>query len=144
MGQISVEINNGITHTCWETEGSVVTSPRGVMSAAEFGRSVGLRDGGHFIAMIDAGYTPAMTCVNPKTGRSHYRVEANHISFFHRRFAAISTLAAETGHHRNTVRSILKTSLVARFAPGDRLRIGLPEDGYVQSARVAPTASIRE
>ncbi len=90
----------------------------GVASAAEFGRSVGLRDRGDFLALIEAGHTPALHCTNPRTRRAQYRVSADDISSLHRHFVTLKTLSEETGYHRNTVKSLLAASCVARFAPG--------------------------
>ena len=92
--------------------------PPGVMSAAEFGRTVGLRDNGNFIALIEAGHMPAVQCTNPRTGRFQYRLSAEDISAFHRRFVTLPTLSEETGYHRNTVRTLLTRFRVTRFSPG--------------------------
>jgi len=90
------------------------------MSAAEFDRSVGLRDHGTFISLIEAGHTPAVRQTNRKTGRQQYWLSAEDIASFHGRFVTLTTLSDETGHHRNTLKSLLEASRVARFAPGDR------------------------
>jgi hypothetical protein len=89
----------------------------GEMSAAEFGRSVGLRDKGSFIALVAAGQIPAFICTNAKIGRVQYRLTAENISSFHRRFVTLPILSEETGHHRNTIKSILEDSRFLRFAP---------------------------
>mgnify|MGYP003668569135 CR=1 FL=1 len=89
----------------------------GEMSAAEFGRSIGLRDHGNFTALIEAGYTPAQAYHSPKTGRSQYRLTAEDIRAFHRRFVTLPTLTRETQFHRNTLRGLLTKSGVARFSP---------------------------
>jgi hypothetical protein len=86
-------------------------------SAALFGRSVGLRDGGNFIALIEAGHVPAVRIVNPATGRLQHFLRPKHIAAFHQRFATLTTLAAETCLHRNALRGQLAASGVARFAP---------------------------
>ncbi|WP_164512403.1 TniQ family protein [Oceaniglobus ichthyenteri] len=91
-----------------------------LMSAAEFGRSVGLRDHGNFISLIEAGHTPAVRQTNPKTGRQQYWLSAEDIACFHGRFVTLTTLSDETGRHRNNLKSLLKASRVARFAPGDQ------------------------
>jgi hypothetical protein len=44
-------------------------SAAGMTSAAKFGRSVGLRDEGSFLALVQAGHVPAVQMVNPATGR---------------------------------------------------------------------------
>ena len=89
----------------------------GVMSAAEFGRSVGLRDNGQFIALVEAGHTPAMQCTNPRTGRVQYRLSGEDIASFHTRFVTLRTLSKETGYHRNSLKKLLSGSQVSRFSP---------------------------
>ena len=96
------------------------TGRTGMMSAAEFGRSVGLRDHGNFTALIRAGHSPATWHTNPKTGRQQYRLSAEDIAAFHERFVTLTTLSNETGHHRNTLKSLLEASQVSRFAPGNQ------------------------
>lgn len=96
---------------------SVEQALPGAMSAAEFGRSVGLRDNGCFVALIEAGHTSAVHCLNPKTGRPQCRLGAEDISSFHQRFVTLPTLSEETGYHRNTLKTLLEASWVARFAP---------------------------
>ncbi|MFZ7091495.1 TniQ family protein [Primorskyibacter sp. 2E233] len=91
-----------------------------LMSAAEFGRSVGLRDHGYFISLIEAGHTPAVRHTNPKTGRQQYWLSAEYIESYHERFVTLTTLSDETGRHRNSLKSLLEASHVARFAPGDQ------------------------
>jgi hypothetical protein len=92
----------------------------GLMSAAEFGRSVGLRDHGSFISLIEAGHTPAVRHTNPKAGREQYWLSAEEIASFHARFVTLTTLSDETGNHRNTLKSLLEASRVARFVTGDQ------------------------
>jgi hypothetical protein len=88
-----------------------------IVSAAAFGRSIGLRDHGGFLAMIEVGHTPALQVLNTKTRRLQYWLGAEEIESFHRRFVTVTTLSAEFGHHPNTIRSLLATSRVSRFAP---------------------------
>ncbi|KUF08670.1 hypothetical protein [Pseudoponticoccus marisrubri] len=90
------------------------------MSAAKFGRSVGLRDHGGFIALIEAGHVSAIRQKNPKTGRQQYWLSEEEIASFHGRFVTLTTLSNETGHHRNTLKSLLEASRVARFSQDDR------------------------
>lgn len=101
----------------WTGESTEEMDVPGVMSAAEFARSIGLRGNGHFIALIEAGHIPAVQCTNPRTGRVQYRLSAEDLSNFHRRFVTVSTLSDETGHHRNTVRNLLSRFRVSRFSP---------------------------
>jgi hypothetical protein len=89
----------------------------GMTSAASFGRSVGLRDKGAFIALIEAGHVPAVRVVNPATGRLQHYLRPEDIATFHRRFATLTTLAAETGRHRNALRGQVAAGEVTHFAP---------------------------
>lgn len=92
----------------------------GLMSAAEFGPSVGLRDHGNFISLIEAGHTPAVRHTNPETGREQYWLSAEEIASFHARFVTLTTLSDETGNHRNTLKSLLQASRGPRFVPSDQ------------------------
>jgi hypothetical protein len=87
------------------------------VSAAAFGRSIGLRDHGGFLALIEAGHTPAQQALNTKTRRLQYWLAVEDIEAFHQRFVTLTTLSAEFGHHRNTIRGLLAASRVSRFAP---------------------------
>lgn len=89
----------------------------GSMTMAEFGRSVGLRAGGAFQAMIDAGHVPAHQVVNPRTGRTQYRMAPEDMAAFHRRFVTLTTLSAETGQHRNTLKATLTARRITPFSP---------------------------
>ncbi|MCU9847958.1 hypothetical protein OEZ60_08055 [Defluviimonas sp. WL0024] len=88
----------------------------GFVSAASFGRSVGLRDHGDFTALIEAGQTPALRVLHPKTNRPQYRMTQADIEAFHRRFVTMTTLAAQTGMHRNSLGAKLAAARVARFS----------------------------
>lgn len=90
------------------------------MAAAEFGRSVGLRDGGVFQSMIEAGYVPASQIINPRTKRSQYWMTPENMATFRRQFATLTTLAAETGQHRNSLKGQIASGRVARFSPEGR------------------------
>ena len=57
---------------------------------------------------------------NPTTGREQYWLSAEEIASFHARFVTLTTLSDETGNHRNTLKSLLEASRVARFVPGDQ------------------------
>lgn len=91
--------------------------PFGEISAAEFGRTVGLRDHGSFIALVKAGQTPSLQHMHPRTKRVQYRLRAEDISSFHRRFVTLTTLIEETGYQRNTLKSLLAAAGVNRFSP---------------------------
>jgi hypothetical protein len=89
----------------------------GSMAAAEFGRAVGLRDGGVFQAMIEAGHVSAHQIINPRTGRPQYRMTPEDMAAFHRRFVTLTTLSAETGQHRNTLKGRLAARRITPFSP---------------------------
>lgn len=99
---------------------SVLDEMPGSMAAAAFGRSVGLRAGGVFLAMIEAGHVPAYQIINPRTERPQYRMTAEHMSAFHRRFVTLTTLSAETGLHVNALKRIIAARKCPRFSPNGR------------------------
>ena len=101
-------------------ENSVGDDSSRLIGAAEFGRSVGLRDLGKFTALIEAGHTPATESRNPKTGRMQYFLSTDDVSSFHERFVTLTTLSIETGRHRNTLRKIVAPPRISRFAPDGR------------------------
>jgi hypothetical protein len=98
------------------SEGTGVELP-GEMSAAEFGRAIGLRHNGNVIALIEAGHSPAKIHFNSKTRQTQYRLSAEDISMFHRRFVTLTTLSLETGRHRNSLRRMIQLAGVAKFSP---------------------------
>ncbi|NYS26866.1 TniQ family protein [Rhodobacteraceae bacterium 2376] len=92
----------------------------GSMAAADFGRSVGLRDGGVFQAMIEAGHVSAYQIINPRTSRPQHRMSPEDMAAFHRRFVTLTTLAAETGQHRNTLKGAFAARRITPFSPEGR------------------------
>ena len=92
----------------------------GMTSAARFGRSVGLRDEGSFLGLVEAGHVPAVRMVNPATGRAQSYLRPEDIAAFHRRFVTLTTLSKETGCHRNNLRGQVAAARVAPFAAGGR------------------------
>lgn len=90
------------------------------MSAAEFGKSIGLPDRGAFLALIEAGHVSASLITNPRTGRPQYRMAQEDVAAFHQQFVTLTTLSAETGQHRNTLRKIFASSRLAPVFPGAR------------------------
>lgn len=80
------------------------------ISAAAFGRKVGLRDGGHFLALTDAGYVATQVVRHPVTRQNQHRMTAQHIAAFHRKFLTLTTIKAEFGLHRNTILALLKAA----------------------------------
>lgn len=112
------------------------------MSAAEFARSIGLRDKGRIEALIEAGHAVALETVHPVTRRVQLRMTEAHIASFHEKFLTLTTMQTETGLHRNTILSLLRASGVQVFAP-DGLDFG---QIYLrkEAIPVLPTASVRE
>ena len=94
----------------------VIGEVPGNIAVAEFGRSVGLRDGGVFEALIEAGHVSAYRIINPWTGRPQYRMTPENVTAFHQRFVTLTTLSAETGQHRNTLKGILTSRGIAPFS----------------------------
>jgi len=88
----------------------------GTVPAVKFGRSVGLRDGGAIHSLIKAGHVSAQQVMNPRSGRPQYRISPEGIAEFHERFVTLTTLSAETGQHRNTLRSVISTYKIAPFS----------------------------
>ncbi|MDQ7775375.1 MAG: hypothetical protein Q4615_05390 [Paracoccus aminovorans] len=113
-----------------------------IMSAAEFARSIGLRDKGRIEALIEAGHAVALETVHPVTRRVQLRMTEAHIASFHEKFLTLTTMQTETGLHRNTILSLLRASGVQVFAP-DGLDFG---QIYLrkEAIPVLPTASVRE
>ncbi|MCL4068224.1 hypothetical protein M3484_16765 [Pseudomonas sp. GX19020] len=64
----------------------------GVMSAAAFGRSVGIRDKTGVQALMADGHTPGILCQNQRTKRMEWRVDAQQMAAFHQKFATVTTL----------------------------------------------------
>ena len=89
----------------------------GVMSAAEFARSIGLRDKRRFQALIEASHAEALETVHPVTRRMQLRMTEAQIASFHEKFLTLTSMQAETGLHRNTILSLLRTARVGVFAP---------------------------
>ena len=89
-----------------------------LQSAAAFGRSIGLRDNGAFVAIIEAGHVAAQARLHPGTNRMQYWMDAADIAAFTARFVTPTMLMAETGLHRNTLYRLLDAARVAPFAPG--------------------------
>lgn len=89
----------------------------GTVPAAQFGRSIGLRDGGTFQSLIEAGHVPAQQVMNPLAGRPQYRMTPKDIAAFHQKFVTLTTLSAETGQHRNTLKSVVLSGGISPFSP---------------------------
>lgn len=96
---------------------AVLEEVPGMLAATEFGRSVGLRNGGAFLALIEAGHVQARHILNPRTARMQYRMTPREVETFHQRFVTLTTLSAETGQHRNTLKGVLASARITPFSP---------------------------
>ncbi len=88
-----------------------------VISAAAYGRRIGLRDKGLFLSLIRDGHTPAVVQMHPKTRKPTYVMTDEDIAAFQSRFVTLTMIARETGLHRNTIIRRLKDAGVEKFAP---------------------------
>ncbi len=86
------------------------------ISAAEFGRSVGLRDGGYLQALVEAGQVRAQKVQNPKTNTMQYRMTQADVAAFHRKFLTTTTIGIEFGLHRNKILAVLRAAGAHPFA----------------------------
>jgi hypothetical protein len=93
--------------------------PSNLQLAGAFGRSVGLRDGGRFLALIGAGHIPATRAIHPKLGVEMACMTEADIAAFHRRFLTTTTISAEFGLHRNVILKRLAAARVSRFGLND-------------------------
>jgi hypothetical protein len=80
----------------------------GLIPAGTFGRSIGLRGKGTFLAFVKDGHTPSQLVGHPKTGQVRYYLAPADIAAFHARFLTLATLVSETGQHSNSARAALK------------------------------------
>lgn len=87
----------------------------GTTSAAAFGRKVGIRDGGHFLALIQAGHVIAQAVLNPRTHLTQFRMSEEDIAAFHKRFLTTTTMEDEFGVHRNRILAILRSAGAQQF-----------------------------
>ncbi len=90
---------------------------RDCISASLFGRSIGLRDKGRFLALVSKGHTPATRVRHQNTGIwQDVMTEAN-IAAFHSRFMTFPSMAEEFGGHWRTYWTTLCSADLTRFAP---------------------------
>jgi TniQ len=87
------------------------------LTAAVFGRSVGMRTQGWFERLAAAGHTPATRRPHPKWGGDRVYVSPCDINDFHNRFLTSTTMETEFGQHRRTLLAKLKTAKVKPFMP---------------------------
>ena len=105
-GYNAFRVRIGDVNVLAEEMADTVTGPEGfteTISAAAFGRSVGLRDGGHFQRLIEAGHVRARKVKHTKTHALQRRMTPADVAAFHRKFLTTSTIEAEFGLHRNRI-----------------------------------------
>ena len=89
----------------------------GYLTAAAFGRTVGMRDKGRFLSLVAAEHTPATILPHPRTGVEQTYVTQADIDAFRSRFMTTTTMAAEFGLDRRSVVAKLKAYGIAPFSP---------------------------
>lgn len=97
-----------------------VKAARPEPTAAEFGRSVGMRDGGRFMALLAAGHSSTTPMTNPKTGATQFYMTEGDVEAFHARFLTLPTMAAEFGEHRRTLLAKITAAGIKPFGPDDQ------------------------
>ncbi len=92
---------------------------RGMIPAGVVAREVGLRDGGHFLALLAAGHSPAQRMTHPRTGVERPYMSPGDIAAFHRQFLTLRTMATEFETvRRGAMLAQLDAAGVRRFSPG--------------------------
>lgn len=92
----------------------------GSISAAAFGRSVGLRDRGLLQALADAGHVQTHLIVHPRTRQSQLRMSDADVAAFHRKFLTLATIEAEFGLHKNRILAMLRADGATPFTADGR------------------------
>lgn len=87
------------------------------LTVSAFGREIGMRDKGRFLALISDGHTTATEKINPTTGVAHLYMTENDIQAFHQRFMTSPTMEAEFGQHRRKLLNEVLAAGVNPFAP---------------------------
>lgn len=82
--------------------------PKPGIPLAAFARSIGLREKGQFAGFVKAGHGSVTKSRNPANGKIELRMTEDDVAAFHKTFMTITTMAEESGLHRNTVRTLLK------------------------------------
>lgn len=95
-------------------------SVRPVVSAAVFGRSVGMRGNGWFEKLYTTGHTPATRMPHPKFGGMHVYLTQADVAAFNERFLTSSTMEREFTQHKRTLLAKLRLAHVRTFAPDDQ------------------------
>lgn len=89
----------------------------GLIPAAQFARTLGVRDKGVFHSFLANGHSPSREITRPENGRKGYYLSPADIEEFHRRFISLTSLVEETGLHRNTLLARINSSGLQPFAP---------------------------
>ena len=87
------------------------------LTVSAFGRQIGMRAKGRFLALIADGHTPATEKINPTTGAAHLYMTEKDIQAFHQRFMTSPTMEAEFGQHRRKLLTEVLAAGVNPFAP---------------------------
>jgi hypothetical protein len=90
-----------------------------LITAAAFGRQVGMRKPGWFEALAAKGHAPATYRPHPKFGGEWVFLTEENVEAFHRRFLTASTMAIEFGEDHRTLVRKLKAAGVTPFKPND-------------------------
>lgn len=88
------------------------------VTAAVFGRSVGMREKGWFEALATAGHTPLTRLSHPDRGEERIYVSMMDAAEFHKRFLTAATMEKEFGVDRRTLLAKLRAAGVGVFTPG--------------------------
>lgn len=88
-----------------DTEARTLTDS---ISAAAFGRSIGLRNAGQFLALAQTGHVQTQEILHPHTRQMQYRMSHDDITAFHNKFLTLATIETEFGLHRNTILAKLR------------------------------------
>ena len=89
----------------------------GVISAAAFARSIGLRDQSSLANLMAEGHATGFTTLNPKMRRLQWQMSEADIAAFHEKFLTLATMQTEFKLHRNTLRGLLSAAGCTRFSP---------------------------
>lgn len=100
-----------------ERRGYRQSSLEGVMSVAEFGRSIGLRNKGQFLAFCADHQTPNIQVHHTHSKQYQRRLTNENIEAFHQRFLTITTMSSETGLHRNSILALIRLNSLPAFTP---------------------------
>ncbi|MDE4144830.1 MAG: TniQ family protein [Pseudophaeobacter sp. bin_em_oilr2.035] len=104
-------------------QGAKSTTIGNEISAAAFARSIGVREKGAFLALIEGGHTPATEISHPVMKRPQWRMTSSDITAFHETFTTPTVMAEESGMHRNTILAALAAGDVHAFQP-DGVNVG--------------------